>query len=66
MVVVDAGGVVLPVQKGDMIRLLGPHNRVGQGLEWNMAENGVLTIHVPEDQVDQVDYAWAFQVSYVH
>jgi len=63
LVIVDAGGVVLPVQKGDTIRLLGPHN--GVDLEWDMAENGVLTIQVPEDQVNQVDYAWAFQVSYV-
>ncbi|KIJ04443.1 glycoside hydrolase family 29 protein [Paxillus involutus ATCC 200175] len=72
-VVVNAGGVVLPIQQGDAIRLLGP-NSPGvfsddttartSGLEWRMDEDGVLTIDVPEDQVDRVDYAWAFQVSY--
>lgn len=67
-VVVDAGGVVLPIQKGDTITLLGPTNgttTAGQDLEWNIDENGVLTISdVPESEVDQVDYAWAFRVSY--
>ncbi|KIJ11300.1 glycoside hydrolase family 29 protein [Paxillus involutus ATCC 200175] len=67
-VVVNAGGVVLPIQHGDAIRLLGPNSPAAfsddGGLEWRMEEDGVLTIDVPEDQVDQVDYAWAFQVSY--
>jgi alpha-L-fucosidase len=67
-VVVNAGGVVLPIQQGDAIRLLGPNSPAAfsddGGLEWRMEEDGVLTIDVPEDQVDQVDYAWAFQVSY--
>ncbi|KAF9222359.1 glycoside hydrolase family 29 protein [Gyrodon lividus] len=72
-IVVDGGGVVLPIQRGDTIALLGPNSPgvlsdnttiVGQGLEWSIDEDGVLTIDVPEDQVAQVDYAWAFQVSY--
>ncbi|KIK92770.1 glycoside hydrolase family 29 protein [Paxillus rubicundulus Ve08.2h10] len=72
-VVVNAGGAVLPIQQGDAIRLLGPNSpgvlsddtkSVAQGLEWRMDEDGVLIIDVPKDQVDQVDYAWAFQVSY--
>ena len=68
-VVVDAGGVVLPIQKGDTIKLLRPTNGTTTtevGLEWAMDENGVLTIEVPRSQVDLVDYAWAFQVSYAN
>ena len=68
-VVVDAGGVVLPIQKGDTIKLLRPTNGTTTaevGLEWAMDENGVLTIDVPRSQVDLVDYAWAFQVSYAN
>ncbi|KAF8131998.1 glycoside hydrolase family 29 protein [Boletus edulis] len=67
-IVVDVGGPVLPIQKGDTIRLLGPTDNgmtAGQALEWTMDQNGVLTIHVPQSLVDLVDYAWAFQVSYV-
>lgn len=55
---------MLPIQEGDTIRLLGPANEATIALEWDMDENGVLTIDVPESQVEQVDYAWAFQVSY--
>ena len=44
--------------------MLGPANEATIALEWDMDENGVLTIDVPESQVEQVDYAWAFQVSY--
>jgi alpha-L-fucosidase len=62
-VTVDAGGVVLPIQKGDNVVLLGPSGNA-QSLEWNIDGSGVLTIEVPQDQVDQVDYAWAFQVTY--
>ncbi|KAG8220486.1 alpha-L-fucosidase-domain-containing protein [Butyriboletus roseoflavus] len=50
-VVVDAGGVVLPIQKGDTITLLAPTNgttTAGQDLEWSIDENGVLTIDVPQ------------------
>jgi len=68
-IVVDAGGPVLPIQKGDTIKLLRPTNgttTAEEGLGWAMGENGVLTIDVPQGQVNQVDYAWAFQVSYVH
>ena len=68
-VVVDAGGVVLPIQKGDTIKLLRPTNGTTTAeveLEWTMNENGVLTIDVPRSQVDLVDYAWAFQVSYAN
>lgn len=68
-VVVDTDGVVLPIQKGDTIKLLGPTTAgatARQGLEWNLEQNGVLTIDVPQSQVDQVDYAWAFEVSYVN
>jgi alpha-L-fucosidase len=60
---VDAGGVALPIQNGDNVVLLGPSGN-SQSLEWNIDESGVLTIVVPQDQVDQVDYAWAFQVTY--
>lgn len=65
-VIVDAGGVVFPIQKGDAIRLLGPTNgTTARGeLEWDIDQNGILTIDVPQSQVDQVDYAWAFQVTY--
>ncbi|KAG2123005.1 glycoside hydrolase family 29 protein [Suillus cothurnatus] len=62
-VTVDAGGVVLPIQNGDNVVLLGPSSN-SQSLEWNIDESGVLTIAVPQDQVDHVDYAWAFQVTY--
>jgi alpha-L-fucosidase len=62
-VTVDAGGVVLPIQNGDNVMLLGLSSN-SQSLEWNNDESGVLTIVVPQDQVDQVDYAWAFQVTY--
>ncbi|KAG2074850.1 glycoside hydrolase family 29 protein [Suillus decipiens] len=62
-IVIDAGGVMLPIQKGDDIVLLGP-SKSSQSLEWNIDESGVLTVVVPQDQVDQVDYAWAFQVTY--
>ncbi|KAG1828517.1 glycoside hydrolase family 29 protein [Suillus variegatus] len=54
-VTVDAGGLTLPIQKGDSVVLLGP-SRNSQSLEWDVDGSG--------DQVDQVDYAWAFQVSY--
>ncbi|KAG1818020.1 glycoside hydrolase family 29 protein [Suillus subaureus] len=60
---VDAGGAALPIQEGDNIVLLGP-SRNSQSLQWNIDESGVLTVVVPQDQVDQVDYAWAFQVTY--
>lgn len=69
LVVVDGGGVAFPIQKGDTITLLGPTSgstTAGQGLEWNIDDNGVLTIDVPESEVDQVDHAWAFQVSYAN
>ncbi|KAH0828992.1 glycoside hydrolase family 29 protein [Lanmaoa asiatica] len=68
-IVVDAGGVVLPIQNGDTITLLGPTNgttTAGEGLEWSIDQNGVLTIDVPQTQIDQVDYAWAFRVSYAN
>jgi len=68
-VAVGAGGVVLPIQKGDTITLLGPTKgttTAGQDLEWSIDQDGVLTIDVPQSQVDQVDHAWAFQVSYVN
>ena len=51
---------MLPIQKGDTIKLLTPTNgttTAEEGLEWAMDENGVLTIEVPQDQVDLVDYA---------
>ena len=57
---------MLPIQKGDTITLLGPTTTAGQDLEWSIGQDGVLTIDVPQSQVDQVDYAWAFQVSYVN
>ena len=56
---------MLPIQRGDTITLLGPTNG-GQVLEWSIDQDGVLTIDVPESEVDQVDYAWAFQVSYAY
>lgn len=56
---------MLPIQKGDTITLLGP-TTAGQGLEWSIDESGVLAIDVPQSEVDQVDYAWAFQVSYAN
>ncbi|KAG1794157.1 glycoside hydrolase family 29 protein [Suillus plorans] len=62
-ITVDAGGVALPIQKGDSVVLLGPSTN-SQSLEWDVDGSGILTIVVPQDQVDQVDYAWAFQVSY--
>jgi alpha-L-fucosidase len=62
---VDAGGVVLPIQKGDRFVLLGPGlANEQQSLEWGIDGSGVLTIMVPQGEVDQVDYAWAFQVTY--
>ena len=73
---VDVGGAVLPIQPGDTIRLLQPDtpslvlNRpsVGEqgprGLDWNLDDNGELTIYVSDVQVDKVEYAWAFEVSY--
>ncbi|KAJ8591044.1 glycoside hydrolase family 29 protein [Rhizopogon salebrosus TDB-379] len=64
-VTVDAGGVVLPIQKGDRFVLLGPGlANEQQSLEWGIDGSGVLTIMVPQGEVDQVDYAWAFQVTY--
>ncbi|KAI9573212.1 glycoside hydrolase family 29 protein [Boletus coccyginus] len=63
-VVVDAGGVVLPIHKGDTIKLLGPRMANGQDLAWSIDRDGVLTIDVPQSQADLVDYAWAFQVTY--
>lgn len=63
-ITVDAGGVVLPIQKGDRVVLLGPGLVKRQSLKWDMDGSGVLTIMVPQDEVDQVDYAWAFQVTY--
>ena len=60
---------MLPIQKGDIIKLLGPTNGMTiteQELAWSIDQNGVLTINVPQQQVDQVDYAWAFQVSYAN
>ncbi|KAG1794155.1 glycoside hydrolase family 29 protein [Suillus plorans] len=62
-VTVDAGGVAFPIQKGDSVVLLGP-SRNSQSLEWDIDVSGILTIVVPQDEVDQVDYAWAFQVTY--
>ncbi|KAG0703338.1 glycoside hydrolase family 29 protein [Suillus ampliporus] len=64
-ITVDAGGVVLPIKKGDSVLLLGPSPPSNaQSLEWDIDGSGVLTIMVPQDQVDQIDYAWAFQVTY--
>ena len=61
---------MLPIQKGDTITLLGPTDNgmttAGQDLVWSVDQNGVLTIEVPQGQVDQVDYAWAFQILYVN
>jgi alpha-L-fucosidase len=45
--------------------LLGPISaNEQQSLEWDVDGSGVLTIMVSQDEVDQVDYAWAFQVTY--
>ncbi|KAH7883390.1 glycoside hydrolase family 29 protein [Phlebopus sp. FC_14] len=64
-VIVDGGGVVLPIQKGDTIKLLSNSTAATQQpLEWSMDQNGILTIEAPEYLMDQVDYAWAFQVTY--
>jgi hypothetical protein len=60
---VDAGGVPLPIQNGNNVVLLGP-SRNSQGLEWNIDEPGILAIVVSQDQVGQVDNAWAFQVTH--
>lgn len=75
--VVDAGGVVLPIRPGDNIRLLQPNSppslvlngpradpQEAGGLDWNLDDEGVLTIYVPETQVETVEYAWAFEVAY--
>ncbi|KIM58478.1 glycoside hydrolase family 29 protein [Scleroderma citrinum Foug A] len=75
--VVDAGGVVLPIRPGDTIRLLQPNSppslvlngpradpQEAGGLDWNLDDEGVLTIYVPETQVETVEYAWAFEVAY--
>ena len=35
-----------------------------QDLAWSIDQDGVLTIDVPQSEVDLVDYAWAFRVSY--
>ena len=63
--VVDTGGPVLPIQKGDKITLLGPaDDGTRPDLEWSIDQNGVLTIGVPPSLTDQVEFAWAFEVSY--
>jgi alpha-L-fucosidase len=64
-VTVDAGGAALPIQNEHNVVLLpvGP-SRNSQGLEWNIDEPGILAIVVSQDQVGQVDYAWAFQVTH--
>ncbi|KAG6332762.1 hypothetical protein ID866_6327 [Astraeus odoratus] len=77
--VVDADGVVLPLRPGDIIKLLMPETpgtlvsndagpdiayELSSGLHWNLDDDGVLTIHVPEVLVNMVEYAWAFEVSY--
>ncbi|EIW80256.1 glycoside hydrolase family 29 protein [Coniophora puteana RWD-64-598 SS2] len=63
---VDAGpGVVLPVLEGDTVRLLGPGGN-GTALKWSVDDNGVMSIELNEDEVDAVDYAWAFQVEYAY
>ncbi|EGN92791.1 glycoside hydrolase family 29 protein [Serpula lacrymans var. lacrymans S7.3] len=75
--VVDSGGAVLPLMAGDTIELLGPSTPApnstissstssssATSLPWTLDDAGILTITVPEGQVDQVQYAWAFQVTY--
>ncbi|KAG9016112.1 hypothetical protein FRB93_011586 [Tulasnella sp. JGI-2019a] len=53
---------LVPVIGGDSISLLGG-GKAGQDLKWK--HNGTtLIIDVPEEAVDQVDHAWAFQVTY--
>ena len=62
-IAVDAGGAVLPVLEGDEVVLLGPGGG-GKPLKWSVNGKGVMSISVDADEVDQVDYAWAFEVRY--
>ncbi|KAG8876596.1 hypothetical protein FRB97_004072 [Tulasnella sp. 331] len=53
---------LVPVTDGDTITLLGGCH-AGQNLTWRY-EGQLLTIDVPEEAVDKIDHAWAFQVTY--
>ena len=55
---------LVPVLKGDRIDLLGA-GKDGESLKWDF-EGTKLVIEVPEQVVEQVPHAWAFQVSYAH
>ncbi|KAF9442800.1 glycoside hydrolase family 29 protein [Macrolepiota fuliginosa MF-IS2] len=55
----------LPLLPGDKISLLHPNSTVSSTeLDWTVGEDGRTTIRVPNQQVDEVENAWAFQVKY--
>lgn len=55
----------LPLLPGDKIFLLHPNATVrNTELEWNMGEDGKVTIMVSEEQTKDVRNAWAFQIVY--
>jgi len=60
---IDAGGAVLPVLQGDQVMLLVPSGN-GTALKWSVGEGGVMSIEVDAGEVDEVEYAWAFEVRY--
>ncbi|EIW76474.1 glycoside hydrolase family 29 protein [Coniophora puteana RWD-64-598 SS2] len=57
----------VPIIDGDTISLLGPgtSNTERTDLHWSVQNGtGWLAIDVPEENVDRVEYAWAFRVNY--
>lgn len=53
----------LPIQEGDIVRLLGATAFEG-GLKWSK-HAGRLAIQVPDSDLDAVKNAWAFQIVHV-
>ncbi|KAF2645622.1 alpha-L-fucosidase [Massarina eburnea CBS 473.64] len=53
----------IPILEGDVVTLLGTSGALEWGVEWGM-ENGVLTIGVDENAVDEVEHCWVFKIEY--
>ncbi|KAB5590881.1 Alpha-L-fucosidase [Ceratobasidium theobromae] len=51
----------LPIMPGDIVNLLGAPP-VNGGLKWIRHHADITTILVPEEQLDAVQHAWAFQI----
>ncbi|THH10865.1 hypothetical protein EW146_g8237 [Bondarzewia mesenterica] len=51
----------VPITHGDKITMLGG---TGRALNWTTSDDGIVSVSVHGEDLDSVQYAWAFKVTY--